>query len=226
MCLTRCWEQDVGVKGQISQETGGSSVCVHILQLILFQQQCAEIGRRHAWQWNADWRRVKKQMWMKIQLEESTSLHWFSFIHLWFRLLCGVATTGCWFNRFRLKVWYRERSADCCIMEEDLWSDNLGVGTVEEGLEVFTFSCHVQWRQAGLKRFLVDPQSSLWFVRISWRKSNPFSLRRFYYIWLNSTPIRASLTWKWIIFHCAWTDHSAYLKPQQAKENATSDETS
>lgn len=49
MCLTRCWEQDVGVKGQLSQETGGSSVCVHILQLILFQQQCT-VCRQHSYQ--------------------------------------------------------------------------------------------------------------------------------------------------------------------------------
>lgn len=48
MCLTRCWEQDVGVKGQISQETGGSRVCVHILQLILFQRQRAGVCRPHS----------------------------------------------------------------------------------------------------------------------------------------------------------------------------------
>ena len=31
MCPTRCWERDVGFKGQFSQETDGSGVCVHIL---------------------------------------------------------------------------------------------------------------------------------------------------------------------------------------------------
>lgn len=78
-------------------------------------------GNRCGWKFN--WRRVNL------------------FIYL-FWLLCGVVTTGDGLNRFRLKGWYRERWADCCIM--DLWSDN-----VEEGLEVFSFSCHIQWRQAG-----------------------------------------------------------------------------
>lgn len=31
MCPTQYWEQDIGVKGQFSQGTAGSGVCVHIL---------------------------------------------------------------------------------------------------------------------------------------------------------------------------------------------------